>query len=80
MDVERFLVEVVKNTNSWVVVVIFLLYVVYHIYRKHAEGAALKQSLDILEGTIRDLLEHIDANVRTLANRIDVFIGRVSML
>lgn len=79
MNLESFLIKVVEKTNGWVIVVIFLIYVVYHIYKKYTEGAALKQTLNILEGSIQRLLENIDQNIRTLSNRIENLINRLAI-
>lgn len=78
MNLENFLVAVIKNTSGWVLVVIFAIYVAYHIYKKYAEGSALKQSIDILDKSIQSLLGNVDTNVRLLANRIEVFIEHLT--
>ncbi len=76
MKVEDFFIEFVKNTSEWVLVVIFGMYVTYRVYKKYAEGVALKRSISILEGTIKGLLKSINQDIRFLSNKIEMFINR----
>lgn len=71
MNFEEFFIKVVEKTDGWVIVAIFFLYVVYHIYKKHAEGAALKQTINILEGSINNYLERIDQNIIHLSSLME---------
>jgi hypothetical protein len=76
MNLDEFIIKVVEKTDGWVLVGIVLIYVGYQVYSKHAEGAALKQSLDILNRAVRTLLENIDRNITTLAASVRSFIDR----
>ena len=74
MQVNELLIAVVKNTDGWVFVVVFGLYVGYHIYRRHSEGVALTRTLNMLDGTLKSLLENIDRNVSILTTKVDQFL------
>ena len=73
MQLPDFLIEVVKHTNGWVIVLVFGLYVGYHIYRKHSDGIALR----ILESTIKSLLENVDRKVSILTTKVDQFLSKL---
>lgn len=65
-----FLVEVVKSTNGWVIVVVFSLYVGLEVYRKYASGTALNKTLNILENSFSSLLENFRSDIRELTTEI----------
>jgi hypothetical protein len=67
---ESFLVEVVKYTNGWVVVVVFALYVGLEIYRKYESGIALNKTLNILENSISSLIKDFRSDIRELTLEI----------
>jgi len=84
MEFESVLIEVVKYTDGWVFLVIFLLYVTYRVYAEHKGKAALEQALRILNDSMKGLLENTATDIRelarsinTLAGRVDVLIGRI---
>ncbi len=76
MNLEKFLLEVVKRTDGWVIVVIFAIAVGHHCYKIHADGSALRQSLDILRETMANLLSSISQDIGRLIERIDHFMAR----
>jgi hypothetical protein len=77
MNLNDFLIEVVKYTDGWVIVVVFAMYAAYHVYKKHKEGAALEQTLRIVETTLVRLLENIQRDVGLLTQRLNEFLLRL---
>lgn len=76
MNLENFLIEVVKKTNGWVIVVVFAMYVGFHCYKKHKDGEALSKSLSILDTTITGLLSSIEQSINTLISQIISLVTR----
>ena len=67
---EKFLIEIAKTTNGWVIVVVFSLYVGLEIYRKYTSGTALNKTLKILEDSISLLLKDFKTDIRELTSEI----------
>ena len=76
---EAFLKDIVKHTNGWVIVVVFALYVGYQIYQKHAEGAALSKTLNILDEAINNHLKNIDDNITRLITTMNNFLSKLGV-
>lgn len=70
MDLIPLLIRVLEITDGWVIVVVFLLYVIWQMYKKYKESAALSKSLTILESTISGMIKNIDASVKELAAEV----------
>lgn len=77
MELEKIIIEIAKNTNGWTIVLIFLIYVGYHIYKSYREDIALKFSLEIIKDTINTLLGNIDRNIHILSNKVELFINHI---
>jgi cell division protein FtsL len=73
MELESFLVKIVEKTDGWVIVAVFLLYIIWQMYKKHKEGAALDKALSILESTISDILKDISASVKELTAAVRIY-------
>lgn len=71
MNLEQFVLEIVEKTNGWVLVFIVAMYIGYRIYKEYKEGAALKQTLQILDQSLMQLLQNIDRSVRALSASVD---------
>ncbi len=80
MEFDKVLIEVVKYTDGWVFLVVFLLYVSYRVYAEHKGNAALEQTLGIVNSSIKRLLDNTSADIRELAKSINTLAGRVDVL
>lgn len=76
MNVTDFLVRVVEKTNGWVIVVVFAMYIGYHCYKKHKDGASLLKTLAILDDTVAGLLRSIEGQIKALTSSIDSFLRK----
>jgi len=74
---EKFLIEVVKNTDGWVLIVIFALYVAWQIYKTINSNSGLKKSLAIIETTTNNLLSQLLNSINNLSIKIDNLSSRL---
>lgn len=73
--VEQLIRLVISETDGWVFVVIFALYVALSIYRRHADNEALR----LVRDTVSKLLADINTNIRALNARIEQLAAAISV-
>ena len=71
MDVERLITDVVKNTNGWVIVVVFVFYFLWRGYETHKEKEASIKTLGILDDTVKETLSSANDGMRLLTQKIE---------
>ena len=77
MNAVDILIAVVEKTDGWVIVVVFGMYVGYHIYKKHKSGEGLRKTLEMLDGTIKSLLENLERSINRLTEQVGKVLDKV---
>lgn len=77
MTLTDFLIEVVKHTNGWVIVVVFGLFIGYEVYKKHKESETVSKALVIVESSHRQLLENVSKNIAELTVKVQSLLTRL---
>ncbi len=70
MQLQDFLIKAISASNGWAIVIIFTIFVFYYIYKEYAQNMALSKTLDILDNTLKSLLNSIDKNITTLVDKL----------
>ncbi len=73
-----FLIEVVKNTDGWVLVAIVFLYFLYESYKKHSSDKALDKTIEIIRDTFVKQTDRIERSIGKLADQLSSFLKSLS--
>ena len=75
---KEFLIEVVKNTNGWVIVVVAAFYFCYESYKKYSSDKALDKTIDVISEVSISQTNRIQNSIDMLADRISSFLDKIN--
>ena len=68
---EQVLVELIRNTDGWVLVVIFALFVAGQVWKHYYDGKNITLAITTLKNTVEQLLRDIRSDITVISQKID---------
>ncbi len=66
---EKILAEALTTTNPWIFVILWISYLGYRVYVNISKSVALNKTLEMLDTTIKDLLDKTVEKLDNLSGR-----------
>ena len=65
---KEFILLAIERTDGWALLAIWVSFLSYRVFELHSKGKALNKSLEIIDDSIRELLNNILVKLDDLTN------------